>query len=114
ALGGRALLPFRSYEKLVRGVVEVTGEAVQRLVAQDVNRVPVVLVARRFYVNGALVAPQPGAGEPRPDERLAEVLLTGVGGIVRHHPRDPAAERPILGDRVDRVGGRAARQPNND
>src|ERR1043165_3345718 len=106
--------PFRSDERLVPGVVELAGEAVQRLVAQDVDRGTVVLVARRLHVDGAVVAPKPGAGEPLSDERLAQVLVAGLGRVVDEHPGDRAADRALLRDRRDLLGGRAARDPQKE
>src|SRR5262245_11372162 len=88
--------------------MEVPDEAVQRFVAEDVDRVAIVLAPGRLHVDGALIAVQPRTGVPRPDQRLAEGLVAGLGGIVGEDPRDRAADRSLGRDRLDRLGGRAA------
>src|SRR4051812_13703412 len=91
----------------VRGVVELAGEAVQRLVAEDVDCVAVVLVSRRLHIDGALVAAQLPAGGPVPDQHFSEGLVAGLRRILGQHPGDRAADRALLRDRLDRLGGAA-------
>src|SRR5262245_26869156 len=88
--------------------MEVPDEAVQRFMAEDVDRVAVVLAPGRLHVDGALIAAQPRTGVPRPNQRLAEGLVAGLGRILGEDPCDRADDCSLGRHRLDRLGGRTA------
>ena len=80
--------------------MEMADEAMQRFVAEDVDRVSVVLAPRGLHVDRAGAAGHARAGDARADQILAEALLAHGGWIVGKHPSDRALDDAGLWDVV--------------
>lgn len=70
--------------------MKVSDEAVQRLVAKDIDRHAIILASRRPHIDDALVASHPGASLARADERLAKRAVAGLFRVIRENPGDRA------------------------
>ena len=88
--------------------MKMSDEAVQRFVAEDVNRGAIVLATWRFYVNNAFSPAHPRAGLPRADQLLAERSLASLLRVLREHPGNRAADHSLRWDVVDRLLGHAS------